>query len=105
MPIKPKSGERRDDFISRCISTEIEAGYSQEVAGAICYTKWKEEKMKKSNQRVAAKIQNISKFKGINLNFTGEVNMEEPCWENYIQIGTKIVDGREVPDCRGPVEE
>ena len=105
MPIKPKSNESRDQFISRCIEIEIEAGYSQEVAGAICYTKWREEKMKKSNQRVAAKIQNISKFKGINLNFAGEVNMEEPCWENYIQIGTKIVDGREVPDCRGPVEE
>jgi hypothetical protein len=105
MPIIPKSGETRDQFISRCIEIEIGAGYDASQGAAICYTKWREQKMKKANQRVAAKIQNISKFKGINLNFAGEVNMEEPCWENYIQIGTKIVDGREVPDCRGPVEE
>jgi hypothetical protein len=27
--------------------------------------------------------------------------MEEgnPCWEGYEQIGTKILDGREVPNC------
>jgi hypothetical protein len=55
--------------------------------------------MEKTSKVVAAKIQTIQKFKGINLNFAGEVNMEEPCWSDYEMIGTKIVDGREVPNC------
>jgi hypothetical protein len=101
---KPKSGETKEDYLSYCIAAEIAAGYPQDQAAAICYSKWREEKMKKSNQRVAAKIQTINKFKGINLNFAGEVNMEDPCWSGYRQYGTKIVDGREVPDCRGPIE-
>jgi hypothetical protein len=99
MPIKPKSGETRDTFISRCIEVEIEAGYDAPQAAAICYSKWREEKMKKSNQRVAAKIATINKFKGINLNYNEDVNLKEPCWDGYEQYGTKIVDGREVPNC------
>jgi hypothetical protein len=60
--------------------------------------------MENTSKKVAAKIATINKFKGINLNFAGEVNMEEPCYKGYRQYGTKIVDGREVPDCRGPIE-
>jgi hypothetical protein len=103
MPIKPKSNETRDQFISRCIEIEITAGYDTPQAAAICYSKWREEKMNKSNKRVAAKIQTIQKFKGIKLNFKDEVNMEDPCWEGYEQYGTKMLDGREVPNCI-PVE-
>jgi hypothetical protein len=29
---------------------------------------------------------------------------EDPCWEGYEQIGTKILDGREVPNCV-PIKE
>jgi hypothetical protein len=39
MPINRKEGESRDEFISRCIATEIEDGYSQSQAAAICYRK------------------------------------------------------------------
>lgn len=107
MPIKPKGGETEQEFISRCIPVEIEAGKETDVAAAICYSIYREEKMNKSTtNRVADKIAKLSNnYKGVNLSSTGEVNMEEPCWENYIQIGTKIVDGKEVPDCRGPIEE
>lgn len=28
-----------------------------------------------------------------------EKGPDDPCWENYVQVGTKIVDGREVPNC------
>jgi hypothetical protein len=34
----------------------------------------------------------------------GKKNFDAPCWEGYEQIGTKIVDGREVPNCV-PVKE
>jgi hypothetical protein len=106
MPVKPKSNETEQEFIGRCIGEEINAGYPQDQAAAICYSVWREGKMKKSTtSKVAMKINDVSlKYKGIKLNKYGEVDMEEPCWSGYIQIGTKIVDGREVPDCRGPVE-
>ena len=26
-------------------------------------------------------------------------NIKEPCWDGYEQIGTKIKDGKEVPNC------
>ncbi len=28
-----------------------------------------------------------------------EKGENDPCWEDYVQVGTKIVDGREVPNC------
>jgi hypothetical protein len=36
----------------------------------------------------------------------GPAKMEEggPCWEGYEQIGTKMLDGREVPNCV-PIKE
>jgi hypothetical protein len=101
MPIKPKASETEQEFISRCIPTEMDNGYPQDQAAAICYSVWREGKMKKSTtNRVAEKINKLSTdFKGINLTSTGEVNMEEPCWDGYEQYGTKMVGGREVPNC------
>lgn len=40
MPIKPKADETQDEFISRCIGEEINAGYEQDQAAAICYSYW-----------------------------------------------------------------
>ena len=37
MPIKKKSGESKDEFISRCISYEINNGMEQDQAIAVCY--------------------------------------------------------------------
>ena len=28
-----------------------------------------------------------------------EKDDNDPCWEDYVQVGSKIVDGREVPNC------
>ena len=42
--IEPKEGETKDEFISRCIAKEIDNGYPQDQATAICYTKWDEDK-------------------------------------------------------------
>lgn len=38
--IEPKSGESKEEFISRCIPYEINNGYEQSQAAAICYSKW-----------------------------------------------------------------
>jgi len=41
MPVNPKPNEKKDEFISRCISVERRAGKKPDVAAAICYSKWK----------------------------------------------------------------
>lgn len=105
MPINRKAGETEDQFISRCIADEIRSGKENDVAAAICYSYLRRENMKglrTAEERVAAKLKYNNDFRGINLTNFGENS--DACWENYIQVGTKIVDGREVPDCRGPVE-
>ena len=28
-----------------------------------------------------------------------EKDENDPCWEDHVQLGTKIVDGKEVPNC------
>jgi len=64
--------ERKEDYISRCIAYHIDKGYEASQASAICYQQAEED-------------------------FADE--MENPCWEGYEPYGTKIVDGREVPNC------
>jgi len=45
MPVNPRADETKDQFISRCIGEEINAGYEQSQAAAICYSKWDKESM------------------------------------------------------------
>ena len=99
MPIpSPQSGESQDEFVSRCIG-ELYNEYGQEQASAICYTKYRENMNTESKVLSRIKKFRDDELKGVNLTEDGEVNLEEPCWKNYRQYGTKIVDGREVPNC------
>lgn len=42
MPIpKPRKGEKKQKFISRCIRFLVKEGRSQKQASAICYTTWR----------------------------------------------------------------
>lgn len=100
MPVNPNKGEREQDFISRCISEEINSGYEQSQAAAICYSYWRKDKMSKiadPTAKVMAKVAYDTDFRGINL--FAEPSLEDACWEGYEAIGTKILDGREVPNC------
>lgn len=100
MPVNPKQGEREDEFISRCISEEISSGYEQEQAAAICYSYWRKDKMSKitdTREKVMAKIAYDTDFRGINL-FADE-GLENACWDGYIAVGMKELDGRLVPNC------
>lgn len=36
----PKAGESKEDFLSRCIPGEINAGHPDKEAQAICYSYW-----------------------------------------------------------------
>ena len=109
MPVdKPKAGETKDEYLAYCIPAEIKAGYPQDQAAAICISTYdrkelSNQKFSDPQRRVQSKLNFDKKFEGINLTNLGENS--DACWENYIQVGTKILDGREVPDCRGPVED
>ena len=110
MPIKPNSGETKDEFISRCMSEESSAFPNQSQRFAVCNNYWEKRNiMKSTEQKVLNKLnviegRRLESYKGINLNEDGSVNLEEPCQKGYRQFGTKILNGREVPDCRGPIE-
>ena len=109
MPIPtPNSRETEDNFVGRCVS-QISNEYPEEQALAICYQTYRESKMSRMSTagKVATRLarikvnESVTKFKGINLTESGEVNLIEPnpCWEGWEAIGTKMLDGREVPNC------
>ncbi len=102
MPVNVKKGEDEQTFISRCIGEEIGAGYEQSQAAAICYSYWDKENMSKitdTNQKVMAAVNYNTKFRGINLQ-----SLDDACWEGYEAIGTKDMNGKEVPNCV-PIKE
>lgn len=104
MPVNPKKGEREEDFISRCIAEEINAGYENPVAAAICYSYWRKDKMSKikdTPSKVMAKVAYDADFKGIKLQDDG---LEGACWEGYQPVGLKPMGDRMVPNCV-PIEE
>jgi hypothetical protein len=97
MPVNVNKGESKDEFISRCIGEEVGAGYEQSQAAAICYSYWDKENMSKITEmssKVHARVAYDTKYRGINLQ-----GLEDACWEGYEAIGTKMLDGREVPNC------
>lgn len=98
MPIpKPNSGESEQEYVSRCIG-EIYDEYGQEQGSAICYNTYRKSKGMSSQSLVASKL-NQETMRGINLLADLEKGPNDPCWESYVQVGTKMVGGREVPNC------
>ena len=71
--IDVKPGESESDYVGRCVSSSEMMGEfpDEKQRLAVCYSQYKEK---------------FSFPKGT-------------CWEGYEPIGTKIVDGREVPNC------
>ena len=96
MPIpKPNAGESQNEYVGRCMH-EIAAEYdTNEQAVAICINTYERGTMSKSKeQRIADKLAGIHLLAGL----------EDACWEGYVAIGTKDLDGREVPNCV-PIKE
>ena len=103
MPIpSPTSAENESEYVSRCMK-EISGEYEQEQAAAICYNTYRSESKMSTQAKIASKFREIQ-YKGINLTKLAEGGLEDACWEGYEPIGTKILDGREVPNCV-PVKE
>ncbi len=98
MPIpKPTAGQAEQEYVSECIR-EIIDEYGQEQAAAICYNTYRSESNMTAQQKIASKFREIQ-YKGINLFAEEGGSLEDACWSGYQAIGTKILDGREVPNC------
>ena len=106
MPVdKPKAGESRDKYLNYCIPIEVEAGKPADQAAAICNSYYDKDKMSKitdTSEKVMARVKYDTDFRGINL--LAEPSLEDACWPGYEAIGTKDLDGREVPNCV-PIKE
>lgn len=103
MPILPGSTEDEQTFIGRCMGEETK-DYPQDQAYAICKSKWDRRELSKQKfsdpqKRVQAKLNFERKYEGINLTALAEDGLEGACWPGYEAIGTKDMDGRQVPNC------
>ena len=63
MMVTPEAGETKDEFVSRCIGVEVENGYEQDQAAAMCYLKWDESlgsnyKDKKEDETKMSELEN-----------------------------------------------
>ena len=54
--IEPKPNETEEEFISRCIANEINDGYPQDQATAICYSKWENKNYKQNKKENKMKL-------------------------------------------------
>jgi hypothetical protein len=105
MPIpNVKGNEDESTYIGRCMEA-IGGEYDDQAQPlAICYGTYRKatmQSLQRPEDRVAQRLKFNSDFRGINLQ---EDDMENPCWSGWEMIGTKILDGREVPNCV-PIKE
>ena len=82
--VMPRAGESEDEFISRCIPVVQEEGYEGDQAVAICYSYWEGD------------------FEDC-VDCKNEFDLEDACWPGWEAIGTKMKNGKRVPNCV-PVE-
>jgi hypothetical protein len=105
MPIPiPTSNETEQDFISRCVEA-IYDEYGAEQASAICYSTYRKESKLGQQEFTYSRLRELH-YRGIDLTKLQEegAGLEDVCWDGYEAIGTKILDGREVPNCV-PIKE
>jgi hypothetical protein len=105
MPIRPGKSENEEQFISRCMSEESESFPDEPQRYAVCKSYYDRDKMSKitdTKTKVMARVAFDSKYEGIRL--AEDDGLEGACWDGYEAIGTKILDGREVPNCV-PIKE
>lgn len=102
---EPKENEQRHEYILRCIPTIYKAGgeYDQRTALAMCADRYENSNtlLKKDTKMSSDSMNRVAR--NIKLLFA-EDGLEDACWEGYIAIGTKEMDGKTVPNCV-PVEE
>jgi hypothetical protein len=76
--IEPKTNETREEFMSRCIATEVSAGYPMKQALAICYSKLEQfDFMDKKDNKNEMKKEEFKKFSSGKKKFIGNQKFDE----------------------------
>jgi hypothetical protein len=68
--VEPGAKESKDEFVARCIAYNVNEGKPEDQAVAICYSMWESHAIEPN-----------------------------PCWSGFEPYGTKMLNGREVPNC------
>jgi hypothetical protein len=79
MPIPQRTpGESRDEFITRCISSEVAAGKPQDQAAAICYLQLKKSSFAEETPMIDPELmkQCMLDVQGMNPSYSGPVAMK-----------------------------
>lgn len=79
MPIPQRApGESRDEYIGRCISSEVAAGKPQDQAAAICYNQLKKVRLAEETPDIDPKLlqQCLLDVQGMNPSYSGAVAMK-----------------------------
>jgi hypothetical protein len=98
MPIPSvKSGQSEQEYVSECISA-IYDEYGQETSAAICYNTYRKSNNLSASQKVASKLKQQA-YRGIDITKLEEGGLENACWDGWKALGTKILDGKTVPNC------
>lgn len=58
----PRSGEKQNDFISRCIKEEMDKGTPQDQAKGKCYGIWRGEKTKEARKTILQSVNRLAKY-------------------------------------------
>lgn len=99
MPIPtPNKNESEQDFVSRCVEA-IYDEYGAEQGSAICYNTYRSSKKMNAQSKMASFLREDA-YKGIDLTKLQEDDgLEDACWPGWKALGTKILDGKVVPNC------
>jgi hypothetical protein len=99
MPIPtPKKGQTEQEYVSECISQLMDE-YGQEQGSAICYNTYRKSKDMSAQSKIASKLRQDA-YKGIDLIKLQEGDgLEDACWPGWKALGTKVLDGKVVPNC------
>jgi hypothetical protein len=80
MPIPQKApGESKDEYIGRCIASEVASGKPQDQAAAICYSQFKKYNMQEeTTPEIDPKLlqECLLSLQGQNASYTGAVAMK-----------------------------
>ena len=106
MMVTPEAGETKDEFVSRCIGVEVENGYEQDQAAAMCYLKWDESlgseyKDKKEDETKMSELENqvleMSKMITSLIDITEKLNEKIVNLSNQPAVGPVIMEKNLTP--------
>lgn len=96
MPVNKRKGERKSDFINRCIGVEVSGGMKTDQAAAVCYNYWEElslkelKKKRKENKLIDSKMIEV---------FSGDIG------QDYTKLGITFEDLMNPKNQGGIVED